>query len=73
MMNCMKAFRARSDFYDPPDAGDVIAEYGATPEARSMPLLKPPSLKEAYAEVAALKERTRVLEQALWKAGISLP
>lgn len=66
-------FRAHSDFYDPPDVGDVIAEYGATPEARSMPLIKPPSLKEAYAELTVLRERVKVLEEALRQAGLDVP
>jgi hypothetical protein len=51
----------------------IRKEYGATPEARSMPLTKSPSLKEAYAELAVQRERVRVLEEALRSVGIPLP
>ena len=66
-------FRSFGDFYDLPDVEDLMPEMRATPEPRSMPLLHPPNLREAYAEIAALQEKVRVLEEELKKAGITPP
>jgi hypothetical protein len=51
----------------------IREELGATPECRSMPELKLPNLKEAYAELAVLRKRVQVLEEELRKAGSGSP
>ena len=49
----------------------IREELGATPECRSMPELKLPNLKEAYAELAVLRARVQALEETLRQAGIT--
>ena len=67
-------FHSHSEFFDPrPEIGEFLVELGNTPESRTMPPLHPPNLKKAYAEIATLQVRVRVLERALREAGIELP
>jgi hypothetical protein len=47
-----------------------LEEFGATPEARSERPFVPP---DPYEEIAALRARVQVLEDALRRAGIALP
>jgi hypothetical protein len=51
----------------------ILDDFGATPEARNRATLALPNLKEAYAELAVLRERIQLLEETLRTAGIPLP
>jgi hypothetical protein len=46
----------------------ILEEFGATPEARTEPPFVPP---DPYQEIAALRARVQVLEDALRSAGIA--
>jgi hypothetical protein len=48
----------------------ILEEFGAAPEARTEPPFVPP---DPYEEIAALRARVQVLEEALLTAGIALP
>lgn len=70
MINQLREYR-RSHSDVRADVQDFLAAFGCAPEARSRPQLHLPSLKEAYAELAFLRERVRVLEETLRNAGIN--